>query len=551
MNSVSKPMQPLLSPDEGEPKTLANMLTQDLEPYTGPWNEKTVKHLLRRTLFGTRHSEVQSYLALGNLTKAQNALFEIKPLNSLPIVNYTNGDDIKEPKAKDGETWINEPWINDIEYYRLLSLKTWWLDLMLKDTTIFEKMVIFWHNHIPVEMVGVFHARQSYDYLTTIRKYALGNFKQMVKALTIEPLMLFYLNGNENDKSAPDENYSRELQELFCIGKGPNAKFTEDDVKAAARVLTGWKTDYEKPKTYFATWAHDTEDKKFSGFYGNQTIKGKAGEAGKEELDDLINMVVNHPECALFICRKLYRFFVYPEISEWTEINIIQPLADKFIKSNFEILPVLKTLLSSNHFFDPLLHLAMIKSPLDYSIGFSRHFNMKFPDGPNDYKAKYQAQTVMYYFLTSFQQDIGDPPNVSGWPAYYQYPQYDKSWISTHTIHQRGVHSDMLVWYGYQMDDGVATIDWIAYTSTYAHPENPNTLIDDVLARLYDIPVDPEVKKYLKTILLSGQTNDFYWTGAWQEWKNKPNDPMARNTVEVRLKIFYQYLLQMDEYQIM
>jgi len=551
MTPVNIKMPSPALPKDGEPRTLALLLTQDLNPYSGSWNEKTVKHLLRRTLFGMRHTEVQSYLGLGNLNNALSSLFEIKAMNSLPLVNYTNGDDIKEPKAKDGETWINEAWYNEIEYYRLLSLKTWWLDLMLKDQTIFEKMVIFWHNHIPVEMVGVFHARQSYDYLMTLRKYALGNFKQLIKALTIEPLMLFYLNGNDNDKSAPDENYARELQELFCIGKGPNAKYTEDDVKAIARVLTGWKTDYEKPKTFFAPRSHDTEDKQFSGFYGNAIIKGRSGDAGKEELDDLINMIVNHPECAFFVCRKLYRFFVYPEISDWTEVNIIQPLADIFTKNNFEILPVLKTLLSSNHFFDPLLHLAMIKSPLDYSIGFSRHFNMRFPESPLDYKAKYQAQTVMYYFLTSFQQDIGDPPNVSGWPAYYQYPQYDKSWISTHTIHQRGVHSDMLVWYGYQMDNGVATIDWVAYTNTYVHPENPTNLIDDVLARLYDIPVDTEVKKYLKAILLSGQINDYYWTGAWLEWKAKPDNPMVRNTIEVRLKIFFQYILQMDEYQIM
>jgi hypothetical protein len=247
----------------------------------------------------------------------------------------------------------------------------------------------------------------------------------------------------------------------------------------------------------------------------------------------------------------LYRFFVYPEISDWSEENIIRPLADLFIKTDFEIAPVVKALLSSNHFFDPLLRLAMIKSPLDYSIGLNRHFGMRFPSSPGGIKSKFQAQTVMYYFLTSFQQDIGDPPNVSGWPAYYQFPQYDRSWISTHTVHQRGIHSDMLVWYGYQMDQGVATIDWPAYTDTLIHPENPNLLIEEVLDRLYDVPVDAEVKKYLKSILLSGQVSDHYWTNAWQEWKSKPNDPMARNTVDIRLKIFYQYILQMDEYQIM
>ncbi|HNT19379.1 MAG TPA: DUF1800 domain-containing protein [Saprospiraceae bacterium] len=551
MNVLSPSPLPTTDPEPTDPRRLAGMLRQNLDPYPGPWDEKGLKHLLRRSLFGTSAAEVEQFLLLGNLENTLSALCEIKPPASLPLVNYTDGDGVREPNAKDGETWIHEEYNNELEYYRLLSLKTWWLDLMLKDQTLMEKMVIFWHNHIPVEMVGVFHARQAYDYLATIRQYALGNFRQLIKALTLDPMMLFYLNGNSNNKSAPDENYARELQELFCIGKGPEAKFTEDDVKAAARVLTGWKSDYLKPKTFFAEWAHDTGDKTFSDFYGGRVIRGQKGSEGQKELDELIDMLISHPECARFICRKLYRFFVYPEISDWSEENIIRPLADLFIKTDFEIAPVVKALLSSNHFFDPLLRLAMIKSPLDYTIGLNRHFGMRFPSSPGEIKSKFQAQTVMYYFLTSFQQDIGDPPNVSGWPAYYQFPQYDRSWISTHTVHQRGIHSDMLVWYGYQMDQGVATIDWPAYTDTLIHPENPNLLIEEVLGRLYDVPVDAEVKKYLKSILLSGQVSDHYWTNAWQEWKSKPNDPMARNTVDIRLKIFYQYILQMDEYQIM
>ncbi|MEP7322199.1 MAG: DUF1800 family protein [Saprospiraceae bacterium] len=534
-----------------DPDRLSDQLKLSLEPREGPLEPLSLNHLLRRSLYGIKKNDVLFYQNK-SIDQVFVNLLSIPSPPSPPLVNYTNGDDIIEPKVNDGDTWINEPWDDNVEYYRLLSLKTWWMDLMLHDQTIFEKMVLFWHNHIPVEMVGVFHGRQAYDYLMTIRKYALGNFKEMIKALTIDPMMLFYLNGNSNEKYAPDENYGRELQELFCIGKGPDSKYTEDDVKSAARVLTGWKTDFQKPKTAFFPSAHDTDDKKFSAFYNSKIIKGRTGmDGGRVELDELIDMIVENPECSKFVCRKLYRFFVYPEVSDWAEVNIIGPLATLFKSNNYEILPVLKSLLSSSHFFDPLLRMSMIKSPMDYSIGLNRHFEMNFPQQTNLFKAKFQAQTVMYYFLTNFQQDIGDPPNVSGWPAYYQYPQYDKSWISTHTIHQRGVHSEMLVWYGYQMFEEVARIDWIKYTATYDNPSDPNALINDVLYNLFNTVIASEIKTHLKTILLSGQMSDFYWTGAWNEWKANPNNEMTRNTVEIRLKLFYQYILQMDEFQLM
>lgn len=530
---------------------MSDMLQKGLQTYVGPMNSGSINHLLRRTLFGVTKADFSLFQAKGDLSSMIASLFSKPQVPGPPIVNYTDGKDIKEPTVADGKTWINEAWDDKIEYYRLLSLKTWWINLALYDQTITEKMIMFWHNHIPVEMVGVFHARQSYDYLSTLRKHALGNFKQLVKDLTKDPMMLFYLNGNSNDKTAPDENYARELQELFCIGKGPNAKFTEEDIKAAAKVLTGWKSDYLKPKTFFAAWAHDTSDKRFSSFYGETIIKGRAGDNGMTEMDELIDMIVGHPECALYICRKIYTYFVYPEISEQTEINIIQPLAKLFKENNYEILPVLQTLLSSEHFFDPLLRLAMIKSPMDYILGANRHFQMRFPQDLTEYKSKFKAQTVLYYFLTSLQQDIGDPPNVSGWPAYYQYPQFDKSWISTHTIHERGNHSELLVWYGYQMGDKVATIDWVAYIDSYPRAADPNYLIEDVLNTLFTTSIDPSVKVHLKSILLSGQLTDYYWTSAWSAWKANVNDTMFRNTVEIRLKLFFQYILQMDEFQLM
>lgn len=528
------------------PTSSLDKLMLGLEPYSGPMDEPAIKHLLRRSLTGIGYTDFQLYKGR-SLNSILDSLLTKPKDPSPPIVNYTNGSNIIETFVRDGETWVNEPWDNNIEYQRLLSLKTWWIDNMLRDTTITEKMIMFWHNHIPVAMAGVFSGRMGYNYLNTIRKNALGNFRTLIKELTIDPMMLFYLNGNSNDKSAPDENYGRELQELFTIGKGPGSHYTEADVKAAARVLTGWKADYINPKVYWAAYAHDTNDKQFSAFYGNRIIRGRGGDEGKLELDELIDMILSNDECSKFICRKLYRFFVYNEISEFAEENIIVPLSKQFKDGGYEIKPIVKNLLSSAHFFDSQFRYAVIKSPVDYIIGLNKEFGTGFNA---EIKTRFQSQMILYYFLITLAQDIGDPPNVAGWPAYYQFPQYDKIWVNTHTSHQRGVHNDVMVYYGYQNNVNVSHIDWIAYVNSYAHPDDPNALIEDIFTRLYDSVPDAVVKKYLKNILLSGQLSDYYWTQAWNDYYYASSDLMKRATLENRLKPFFQYILQMDEYQL-
>ena len=124
------------------------------------------------------------------------------------------------------------------------------------------------------------------------RKYAFGNYKELIKAISLDAGMLKYLNGEKNTKTAPDENYGREMQELFMVGKGPGSGYTEDDVKSAARVLTGWRINWEQnTQSLFDPWLHDTDPKQFSGFYNNTIITGQTGENGANELDQMLNMI--------------------------------------------------------------------------------------------------------------------------------------------------------------------------------------------------------------------------------------------------------------------
>ena len=151
----------------------------------------------------------------------------------------------------------------------------------------------------------------------------------------------------------------------LCIGKGPNSKYTEDDVKTAARVLTGWKVDWTKSVSTFNPNDHDSSDKTFSSFYNNKVIKGQTGANGAKEVDDLLDMIFGNAECALHLVRKLYRFFVYHSIDASTETNVISPLAQLLLTSIFDIKPVLLKLLKSEHFYDVLNLGVILKTPLD------------------------------------------------------------------------------------------------------------------------------------------------------------------------------------------
>lgn len=528
---------PFLSPPSG------------LEPYSGPWGIPEVTHLLRRTMFGAKAEDVAYFL---NLSPAQAVAELLSPTVEdppLPVNDYNN-EDLTDPFVPWGEVWLDALSNTDVEAARIGSLKAWWTgNLLEQDRSILEKMILFWHNHLPVEFYPVFNARRDYDYLMKLRRYALGNFKELILYITLDPAMLIYLNGQFNSKGAPDENYARELQELFCIGKGPNANFTETDVQAAARVLTGWRFNWETNEIYFDAGAHDQGDKQFSPFYGDRLIAGKPGQDGRQELEDLLNMIFATDECALFLCRKIYRFFVQHQIDESTEEFVIEPLADIFRNNDYQIQPVLLALFSSTHFFDTLNRGAMLKSPLDYHIGMLREFGNPVPDR-SQLRDRLQYTLSLVWMGDLQQQSIGDPPNVSGWPAYYQIPLYDKAWITTDSLPRRGLIADWLLWAGIATDNTQVPLDILGTVAKLPNPEDPNALIDMLTSWQLGIDISDSLRNRLKAILLSGQISDYYWTDAWLAFAADPANEMKRETVRNRLLAFFYTFLHQEEYQL-
>jgi len=529
-----------------------------LQEYAGVWGAPQVIHLLKRTLFGAKLQDVQ-YFKGRTMQQAVNELLQptaapsTYPLNNYSVNGYTDPSGVPP-----WQTWINSGITladKELNEKRIDSLKTWWLGQALNPSrSIHEKMAIFWHNHFAIDTsVGtdVIKARFWYDHYRTLRQHALGNFKNLVKAITLDPAMLFFLNGASNVKGSPNENYGRELQELYTAGKGPGSAYSEDDVKAAALVLTGHTVHPVTFTYFFDAGKHDATNKEFSSFYGNRVITGYNGPAGASEVDALLDMIFSQEEISKHICRKIYRHFIYYKIDNDIEQTIITPLAQVFRNNNFDIQPVLATLFKSKHFYDMGYSSAcIIKSPLDFVIGLCNEFKVVMPAG-SDSAATYAVWESIRYEAGEMQQELGAIPEVAGWYAYYQEPAFHELWVNTATYTRRAVFTDRMIADGITHTNQTIQVDPIAFADQFANPGNPNLLINDSLEILLRYPLSESAKEFIKrSILLSGQVQDYYWTNAWDAYKANPTDMITKAIVSARLQALYKYIMNLPEYHL-
>lgn len=529
---------------------------EGLEPFSGTLTDQHLAHLLKRTRFGTTMKEIKN-IRNKPLSVILDEMLVVSLNYPEPINNYNKPSEGKiDLDVPFGASFINAPFNDDFEGDRIVALKTWLIGRILSPTAGFqEKMLVFWWNFLPIKMWDVFVSKSCYRYITMLNRHVFGNFKQLIKELTMDPAMLVFLSGAFNNKNTPDENYARELQELFCIGKGKDAGYQEQDVQAAARVLTGWTVNWESihtegpPESYFNPEAHHTGNKTFSAFYGNKVILGKEGQSGAEELDELLEMIFATNESSKFIARKLYTFFVAAEISDLAEANVITPLASIIRGNNYNMRPAIKALLSSAHFFHPEIMGSMIKSPMDFILGLWRNFEMPAAENPLGEKDFYSA---ILWNMGGIGMEVGDPPNVAGWPPFYQAPNYDKIWINTDSITKRALASDSMIFWGYWISNSVnISADLLKYVKGFENPEDPNALIAEFALLNLGPSLSPQQIELAKNILLSGQEQDYYWTGAWLTYMASPNDQSNITIVLNRLKPAFQLLLQMGESQLM
>lgn len=574
LESFFKPDTPALFKKTNRPNS-----RKGLEPYSGPWNQITVKHLLNRSLFGYRKSDLQGFLQ-GSLSEALSQLIEYSPAAEEPVkdyqgyIDYLNtlpeyqGANAIQDTVGPGESWISEdrqpgPAGTALTSARITSLKAWWLkNILTQENTLEEKMLFFWHNILVTQSFGVFAPAFTYRYIQTLRQHATGNFRNLIRDITTDGAMLIYLNGFLSTRFGPDENYARELQELFTVGKGPNSEYTESDVREMARVLTGWTINYETYEVFFVPLNHDPGEKQFSEFYGNRTITGgNTQQDAERELNELIDMILSTEECAKYICRRLYQFFVYPVIDDWTENNIIVDLANTLRSNDYEIKPVLYQLLGSQHFFDEVNHAAQIKSPIDFYASLLKNTeldlrSLNLEPGDDDHFYTYIS---FFYQLSSFGLQLGDPPSVSGWPPYYQTPNYDYLWISSSTVKSRSSLSDGYAWWGlwrtdFREEPEIEPVysNFISLLENHIdNPSDPNALIAELMNNFMIYTENRNEKlEYLKSVLLTGQSDDAYWTDAWSNYASEPENQTFLEEVRWRLNSMMQRFFLLPDYQL-
>ncbi|MEY4351543.1 MAG: hypothetical protein RL078_1622 [Bacteroidota bacterium] len=523
-----------------------------MNPYSGPWTQAEAAHLLRRTTFGATYSQIEQAVGSGlNATLAQ--------LLSLSVLDQPLAYDSQEQIVSLGTTWVNAVYPADVtanqqtENARRKSLGAWLMkNINHEQLNLNQKMLFFWQNHFGVTTSG--DARAMYQFLSVLQQHALGNIKDLVKAVATDPCMLLFLNGSTNTVYSPNENFGRELLELFTIGKGPQlasgdyGNYTEEDVAAAAKIFTGFTVQGVRSVTQtqvssqFMPLLHDNSTKTLSYHFNGLQISPN----GATEHLNYIDVIFNQPETAKYICRKLYRYFVNYDISPWVETNIIAALAQTFINSNFEIQPVLSQLLGSEHFYDSSVRGAIIKSPLEaiFSMLNGTQSLLNF-----DLQTTAQMYLTMYTVADQMGQEYGAPPSVAGWTAYYQAPAYSKLWINSTYLKKRFDIALLMTTNGLTINGQNFSLNFLGLLNGLSDPSSAPQVIADLCLVFCPKPIDAADQLYLKS-LLTGGLPDFEWTLQYNDYLADPTNSVFSLPVTQKVKAVLNTLFRMPQFHV-
>ncbi|MEL6866185.1 MAG: DUF1800 family protein [Bacteroidota bacterium] len=522
-----------------------------LAPKSGTLSRQEAAHLLRRCSYNVSRERIDEFTGK-TVYQAVTDLVKV----SLPS--------IPEPiDPETGEHWINSGSPPTSAGFKLRHyVRSWWTHEALLDPTIGHKMMFFLHTNFVVSANAIDN-REYFDYLQLLRHYAIGNYRELAEKIVVDNSMLRYLDNTLNNKDNPNENFAREYLELFTIGKGPQigpgdyTNYTEDDVAAAARVLTGFKRarrgdviddDTGIPSGYANFNQHDTGKKTFSAAFQNKNIFGAGSAAGMfDELSEFIDMIFDQPETARALCRKLYRFFVSRYISDEVEQDFIIPLADLFIANQFSLTYILKRLLRSEHFYDADDSVAkdqvfgsLIKSPLELLHGAMSFFKIDIPDpvqNPVDHYDGFYRFSINNVFFPQAGFSIFYPAVVAGYPAYFQEPEYNRNWFNATTIIARYTLPRMLLTGRKILSGGTLAgvqLDIVHFIEQSEHISNP--LLADILVQelldymLVDSPDAERFNYFLNDAFLDGLPAAD-WTYEWEAYE------LTGDATEVRIPL--------------
>jgi len=293
-------------------------------------------------------------------------------------------------------------------FQKAIELRSWWLtEMLVTPSPLTEKMTLFWHNHFVSSQQKVRSPQLMYRQNVLLRRHALGNFTMLLHAVARDPAMVIYLDSASNRKGQPNENFAREVMELFTLGEG---HYTERDVKEAARAFTGWGVDPDRGEFVFRRLAHDD---------GVKTVLGRRGNL---DGDAVLGILLAQPQTAELIVAKLWREFVAPD----PDRGEVRRIAQVFRESGYEIRPALRALLTSDSFYEPGNRAVLIKSPVELVVGTLRQFS--FATG---------EPLPFALGVAALGQSLFSPPNVKGWPG-------GEMWINSTTLLARKAFLDRL-----------------------------------------------------------------------------------------------------------
>lgn len=560
-----------------------------LAPFKGTWTRREAAHLLRRATFGASAAEIDAAVKAG-VDSTLKALFAPLPTPKSPVNTADGSKWIPDP----GQVWTKAAVFADPNdsststaydirkgpgFYNGIT-KTWWSQQMITaPPSIQEKLTLFWSNHFATEVSAVQHSILSFELLAYFRANAFGSFKAIARRVTFDGAMLRYLNGNVNTKGSPNENYGRELQELFTIGKGPEISqgdyttYTEQDVRAAARVLTGWR-DFgprdlvltandldlrdnqpksapifpDNPNAVFIVSQHDTGDKQFSQRYGNRVIKGRNTVQGAiAEVDELLDMIFSQDATAEYIVLRLYRWFVNSDVNDEIRNDIIKPLATQLRSTNFVIGPVLKMLLSSQHFFDQNIVGCQLRSPADMVIGLMRAIPGWKPLVDPSLETRFYGGIANS--LAAQQMDLNDPASVAGWEAYYQSPDFYRMWLTTATLPLRNGFTDALLVNNNALGKK-PILDTVAFVKQLSNVSDSLDLISQINEIFFAVPFSEATTMMLAEEVLMNGGRYYEWATLWNAHMADPTKNAAFNAVRTPLDRLFKYLFRMAEFQL-
>lgn len=423
-----------------------------------PFDAVKAAHLLNRAAFGGTPAEIADVVKLGPVA-AVDALLKFpdqtaseQDENDLP--NFTSIAAYPKNTREVSRMFAGKPQSEQAAMFTrmvldnqgaLVQLGEWWMKRMARGPhPLQEKLALFWHGHFTTSAGDERSARLIWNQNELLRKHVAGNFGTFAKAISHDPAMLDYLNNQQNRREHPNENYARELMELFTLGVG---HYTESDVKNAARAFTGWGHDGNA--FIFRRFDHDTDAKTFLGRRGN--FDG----------DEIVDIILEQPQCATHVASRFWSFFV----SEEADDAAIASLAATLREHHYDVRPMLRALFTSRAFYDPKYIGAQIKSPVQLLVGSVRLLGADMPPG----RVMFQPNSP----LNQMGQVPLFPPNVKGWPG-------GRSWINTSTLFVR-----------------YNTCVRLAREAKPGEPKSAEAAVDEWVARLIQRPIAAAQRKVL------------------------------------------------------